>query len=206
MGVTIHYRGKLNDKGQLAIFCDELADIAKAMGWPSVRLDDDWTRPSNAKLEHTPAGAEISGNLGLKGIQFTPGLKAEPLSFFFDRDGNLTSPINLVLITDGTLDPGQAWESIKTQFVAPETHVWIIGLLKYIKKRYISNLQVLDEGEYWETGDINILKEKMALINRKIEQISSELSSSLFGDMAGLSAEQIASIIEHLLLHDGDDS
>ena len=47
----------------------------------------------------------------------------------------------------------EAWVSVKTQFDSPDTHIWIIGLLKYLKKRYIANLEVRDEGEYWETGN-----------------------------------------------------
>lgn len=204
MGVSIHYRGRLNDVGQLARLCEELADIAAAMGWESTGLDDDWERPANARLRVTPSGAHIDGHLGLKGIQIT-GAGAESLSFFFDREGNLRCPASMVLILDGTLDPQEAWVSVKTQFASPEVHVWIIGLLKYLKKRYVSDLQVSDEGQYWETGDIRILKDKMDLINEKIEHISSELSSCRFGDVSGLSAEQIALRIEHLLLEDERD-
>jgi hypothetical protein len=200
MGVSIHYRGRLNDLGQLASLCEELTDIAAAMGWQSSRLDDEWTQPGDARLQSTPPGAWIHGHLGLRGIQITPGSKSESLSFFFDREGNLRSPINMCLILDGTLDPEQAWISVKTQFASPEEHVWMVGLLKYLKKRYLSDLQVSDEGEYWETGNIQILKEKMNLIDEKLNQISSELSSNCFCDVAGLSAEQIASKIEQWLL------
>jgi len=103
------------------------------------------------------------------------------------------------------LKPEEAWVSVKTQFASPEIHVWIVGLLKYLKKRYISDLQVSDEGEYWETGDIRILKEKMDLIGAKLDHISCELSSARLSDVSGLSAEQIASKIEQLLLADKQD-
>jgi len=49
--------------------------------------------------------------------------------------------------------------------------IWIVGLLKYLKKRYLSNLQV-----------------------------SAKLSSAHLGDVSGLSADEIASRIEQLLL------
>ena len=88
MGVSIHYRGRLDDVGQLAVLCEELADIAAAMGWQSTRLDDDWGQPADARLRGSPSGAHIDGHLGLKGIQIT-GAGAESLSFFFDREGNL---------------------------------------------------------------------------------------------------------------------
>ena len=130
---------------------------------------------------------------------------AESLSFLFDREGNLRCPVGVVLMLEGTLDPADAWISVKTQFASPEVHVWIVGLLKYVKKRYISDLEVSDEGEYWETGDIRILRDKMDFINRKIDQIASGLSSSRFGDVAGLSAEEIASRIGQILLEHKPD-
>ena len=205
MGVSIHYRGRLDDVGQLARLCEELVDIAAAMGWRSTSLDDDWGQAANARLRITSAGASIDGHLGLKGVQITPEADAESLSFFFDWEGNLRCPVSMGLILNGTLKPEEAWVSVKTQFASPEIHVWIVGLLKYLKKRYISDLQVSDEGEYWETGDIRILKEKMDLIGAKLDHISCELSSARLSDVSGLSAEQIASKIEQLLLADKQD-
>jgi len=206
MGVSIHYRGRLNDIRQLPALCEELTNIASAMGWETTSLDDEWEDPPNASLTVGPEAAEITGNLGLKGVQFTPGPGAESLSFFFDREGNLRSPMTMILLLDGTLKPENAWISVKTQFTSPEIHVWIVGLLKYLKKRYISSLEVLDEGEYWETGDIRILKAKMDLINEKIDYISSQLASGRLGDLTGLSAEEIVSRIEQMFDTDPSDA
>jgi hypothetical protein len=77
-----------------------------------------------------------------------------------------------------------------------------VGLLKYVKKRYVSDLQVSDEGQYWETGDIRILRERMEFIGKKIEQLSVQLSSARWGDVSALSADEIALRIEQLLLED----
>jgi len=200
VGISIHYRGRLNDLGQLTVLCEELTDIAAAMRWRSLSLDDDWGRPADARLRITPAGAQIDGHLGLKGIEIKPGANVESLSFFFDREGNLRSLMGMALILGGTLDPERAWISVKTQFGSPETHAWIIGLLKYLKKQYITDLQVSDDGEYWETGNLQILKEKMDLINEKLDLIERKLSSIDFGDVSGLSAEQTAAKIERFLL------
>ncbi|MCX5646495.1 MAG: hypothetical protein NTZ17_17715 [Phycisphaerae bacterium] len=179
-----------------------MADIAAAMGWETTRLDDDWEQPANARLRATPTGARIDGHLGLKGIWIALGGGAESLRFFFDRQGDLRCPVSMVLILDGTLKPEEAWVSVKTQFASAELHVRIVGLLKYLKKRYIADLQVSDEGQYWETGDVRILRERMNLIGEKIEQISGKLSSARLGDVSGLSADEIASRIEQLLLGD----
>jgi hypothetical protein len=202
MGVTIHYRGRLDDVGQLPKLCDEMADIARAMEWETTRLEDDWERPADARLRFTSKGAEMDGHLGLKGILLKPNVDAESLSFLFDREGHLRSMMDVVMIADATLKLEDAWVSVKTQFASPEVHAWIVGLLKYVKKRYVSDLQVSDEGQYWETGDIRILRERMEFIGKKIEQLSVQLSSARWGDVSALSADEIALRIEQLLLED----
>ena len=204
MGVSIHYRGRLDDVARISALSEELADIADAMGWQSTRLEDDWEETARARLRGIPGGGRIDGHLGLQGVQITPGHKGESLSFFFDREGALRSPVTMLSILDGTLKPEQAWISVKTQFVSPEVHVWIIGLLRYLKERYISDLEVSDEGEYWETGNVDALTEKMDLLDEKLECIAGGLSSSRFGDVTGLSADQIASRIEQFLLGNKD--
>jgi len=200
MGVSLHYRGKLDDKTQLPSLCDEVGDIASSMGWPSRVLDDDWSIPVDAELL---SGGIIEGNLGLKGILITPHPQSESLILTFDRDGQLRAPMTVLLLLDGTLKPETAWISMKTQFAGPDTHVWVIGLLKYLKKRYISDLEVSDESEYWDTGDRQVLEDQMAFINDKLDHLSSSISSGKLGDLTGLSADEIASRLEKLFLEDG---
>lgn len=146
----------------------------------------------------------IEGCLGLKGIQFTPHPESEPLVLFFDRDGYIRSPIAMLMILEGNLQPETAWISMKTQFAGPDTHVWVIGLLKYLKKRYISNLEVSDESDYWESGDRRKLEEDISLINGKLQHLSSTISSGQMGDLAGLSSDEIAARIEQLFLRGKD--
>ena len=201
MGVSIHYRGKLNDTAMLPALCDEVGDIADSLGWPATTLDDDWSTPPDATLKN---GGKVEGHLGLKGIQITPHPDSEPLVLFFDRDGRLRSPMTMLLILDGTLQPETAWVPMKTQFSTPDTHVCVVGLLKYLKKRYISNLEVSDESEYWDTGDRRKLEDDMSLLNGKLQRLSGAISSGSMGDLTGLSADEIASRIEQLFLNDED--
>lgn len=200
MGISIHYRGRIDDVGRIGRLCDELADIARVMSWRSKTLDDDWSRPPDAHLRHTPQGACIDGHLGLKGVQITLPSGAEPLPFFFDSNGDLRDPMTMIMLVEGSLDPKDAWISVKTQFAPPEVHVWVNGLLKYLKKRYISDLEVHDEGQYWETEDIRILKQRMDFIDAQIDRLATGLSSGRFGDLTGLSADEIADRIERWFL------
>ena len=109
--------------------------------------------------------------------------------------------MSLTLISEGALKPEDVWITVKTQFAGPETHIWIVSLLKYIQEHYLPGLQVRDEGEFWETGNYETLKEKMNLINDKIDVISSELSRVTGSRLEKLSADELASLIEALILN-----
>jgi hypothetical protein len=62
-----------------------------------------------------------------------------------DKKGFLRNPFMLE-ISKG--DDEFTWfNHIKTQFAPVEIHVAVIKLLKYIQQKYISNLDVYDEGE-----------------------------------------------------------
>ena len=199
MGVTIHYRGTIDEPERIRDLQRELADIAKSMGWEHSLLDDDWTVPPNAVLVHEQGSATIKGHLGLKGISILPGGGGEALSFFVDAAGRLRSIMDMILQCEGRTTPDNAWVSMKTQFLTPDVHVWIVGLLKYIQKRYFSNLEVNDEGGFWETGDRAALEAKMRLLNEKMDELAMDLKAGSLGDLSGLSAEDIASRIEDFL-------
>jgi len=59
-------------------------------------------------------------------------------------------------------------------------------LLKYLQKNYISDLEVSDEGAYWETGKLDTLYQRRQIIDDKLKQVSEALSSSHFDDTAPL--------------------
>ena len=169
------------------------------MNWHYACLDEDWSQSANATIEISEQGSQITGHLPLKGIVLTLNPKCETLEFLFDSNGNLRDPISMVNISEGTLKPEDVWISVKTQYAGPETHIGVIGLLKYLKKLYIPDLEVQDEGGYWETGNFKILKEKMDFVGEKIAAVSAELSRVAKGHVASFSADEIASIIEALL-------
>ena len=199
MGVTIHYRGHLTDIGKLEILCDELVQIAEKMDWPYTRLDEDWSQHTDVRLEHDEKGAHIVGHDGLKGVTLKPHPECESMDFFFNSECKLCDPMGLVLVSEGSIKPEDAWINVKTQFAGPEIHMWVVGLLKYIKENYIHDLEVSDEGEYWETGNIDVLKGKMNFLNEKMDVICSELSRVTGYHLKQLSSDELASMIEALL-------
>ncbi len=62
-----------------------------------------------------------------------------------------------------------------------------------------SNLEVDDEGGFWETGDRAALEAKMRFLNEKMDELATDLKAEALGNLAGLSAEDIASRIEDFL-------
>jgi hypothetical protein len=99
MGVSIHYRGKMADISTINVLCDEMALVADKMGWTCTRLDNDWSKPTDATIEVNEKGAQITGHLPLKGIAFSIHPRCESLRFFFDAHGNLCDPVSLTLIS-----------------------------------------------------------------------------------------------------------
>jgi hypothetical protein len=73
MGVSIHYRGRLDNKDRLPALRNTLIGIASSIGWQCRILDEDWNVPANAVLVHRGETAEIKGHLGLRGLRRSEG-------------------------------------------------------------------------------------------------------------------------------------
>jgi len=179
MGVSIHYKGKIANQEEIPTLCSELTDIATSMGW-----------------EAHPISAEKGEESQINGVVLSGQEGLEPLPFLFDSDGTLRSIIVL-------LDPADNRDytftiSCKTQFSSPADHAWIIGLLKYIQQRYIPDLNVTDEGEFWETGDIELLTRHMDFLDKKINEISNKLTK-IPAPSAQVTPHEIANLISREL-------
>lgn len=158
MGLSMHYQGSLGDSVRLPEILAELEDIATSMGWNSHRIERDAENP------------EFSG------IILQPDDETESLPFLFDRNGRLRCLADLIC-HQFEADPRYSyWVSVKTQFGKIETHLWIVGLLRYLKSKYLSDLEVSDEGEYWETGNVSLLDERRKFLASKIAEIADGLS------------------------------
>jgi len=179
MGLSVHYRGSLTDKKQIHNFIHELEDIAKSVNWEYRILDEDWSRPPDARLAHNSAGqAVIEGELGLKGIILSMHKDCESLNLCFKASGELASPLQIALSADEDYLGQPEWVSVKTQFAGPDVHVALVKLLRYLKGKYLHDLEVDDESGYWDTGDYNAIVKNISLINRAIDAISNQLENS----------------------------
>ena len=154
MGISIHYRGQLDRIETIPKLLDELADIARSMRWECRRIEPD------------------ADNREFSGVVVSPGDSCESLAFLFDRAGRLRNFADLITNQIEPDPRSSFYVSVKTQFAAIKTHIWIIGLLRYLKKKYLTNLAVTDEGGFWETGNTQTLAEKRRFLQGKIDRLA----------------------------------
>jgi hypothetical protein len=158
MGLSLHYQGSLGDFTRLPDLLSELEDIALSMGWKSRRIERD--------VE----------NLEFTGVILRPDDDTESLPFLFDNSGRLRCLADLICYQPEADSRYSYFVSVKTQFGKIETHLWIVGLLRYLKAKYLPDLEVSDEGEYWETGNFAVLDERRNFLASKIAEIADGLS------------------------------
>lgn len=163
MGISIQYRGSINDARSIYAFIREVADIVETMNWDYDILDQKWRTIPTAHFEHdSDEGVKIVGNTCLKGIQFIPHPKCEPVWLFFTSAGNLSTPFHVALDAEDLYPERKVWITTLTHYAGPEVHIAILKLFRHLKNTYISDLEVHDEGGYWETNDRDALENKIA--------------------------------------------
>jgi hypothetical protein len=159
MGITIAYRGSLADVGRVEDFEDRVLDLALEIGgharvWRSFH-DDDPRRVVRGVM-----------------LELSPG--QETTSLLISPEGWL---INLFEIEDA--EKGQIaeppWCFVKTQFGSVEGHVALVELLSALQREFFPNLEVSDEGGYWETRDLPALQRKMEYLQSAIDGLADGL-------------------------------
>jgi len=132
MGITIHYRGKMDDVRQVESLEDRVLDFVYSMGgratiWRSFD-DHDSSRVVRGLM-----------------IELAPG--HDTFSLLISPEGDLTPLFQIEEAEKAPFDE-PPYCFVKTQFGSLEGHIAIVHLLDAIQQRYCSNLKVTDEGEY----------------------------------------------------------
>jgi hypothetical protein len=171
--LTIHYQGT-SEPQTMRNLITELKAISEEMEWTCFVIDD----------------------ADFLGIIIMVAEKCEPLSFIINKQGKL--------IHQGWLDhedPNEAAfnVSIKTNFSTIDHHIAIVKLLKYIQKKYIINLSVTDEGDYFETGDKVRLEQKWNFLLQKFEEVTNHLENKLNVSDKNLLPGNLADKIEGII-------
>jgi hypothetical protein len=151
MGLTFHYSGRIRQYEKIDEMVYEVEDICKSLGWKYSVIDDD----------------------KLKGIVLSPE-GSEPLSLTFVPNGRLCSIISVVVNEPN--DPFYYTAFTKTQFAGPDTHIALLKLLRYLRDKYFSEIEVNDEGLYWGTWDKIILLEQFAKYNYALDAVAAAIS------------------------------
>ena len=204
MGVRIHYRGTLNEKNQVYNLIEEVKDVARTMGWSYAALDEDWTSPPTPHFtSNTEQGIHIDGECGLKGIHFRMGEDADAVWLYFNAKGNISAPFQVALEADEDYPMTKKWLSTKTQDVGIDTHIALINFFKYLKEKYIENLEVIDNGGYWEHNSKEELKTRFNMLEGLMNQVDNALENIDSGIMDD--PGQIDKMIDDLLSELGEE-
>lgn len=205
MGITIHFKGLLTDLNEVYNLIAEVRDICEIMKWEYRVINEDWQIAAKPSIKKKDNGLCIEGHLGLKGISFDPHADSESVQLYFDSFGNLTSLfLRAMQLQDGTIGINENWNWVKTQFAPIHTHVVIIKLLRHLKTKYIHNLEVSDEGGYWDSGDMEQLVSCRNFIFGAMKMLEEGLEKSSLKSDEKISTEEelvdyISRVFEEIL-------
>jgi hypothetical protein len=160
MGVTIHYRGRLTDLTRIEDFEDRLIDLALEMG-AQIRIWRTWADDNPARM--------VRGVI----LDLAPG--HESTSLLVSPEGWLIGLMDIQNAEEGRLaEP--PWCCTQTQFGAVEGHVALVEILTALKRDFLHDLEVSDEGGYWETRDLAELVRKRTLLKSAIDGLAEGLT------------------------------
>ncbi|RTY91357.1 hypothetical protein [Flavobacterium sp. GT3R68] len=165
MGLSFHYKGDLKTPQSLQTLIEEILDVAKSNAWDYRIFEDQF--PNNAFT------SAIDNSI--YGISFNPP-NCETVCFTFLSNGRMCPVWNFE--NANCFDPDEeGYLSIKTQFAGPEIHKQLIVLFDYLNKKYFANFDFIDEGNYWETKNEQLLKETFAKYSSLINAFDSLLET-----------------------------
>lgn len=199
MGIKIDYRGKIDRIKEVDQLSGEISEYAAILNWDIRQWNENWDLPNSAILKKGIDGDEISGHIPIRGISLTPDTNCDPLFLTFCKDGTLVSTINMVMMADKETASDDIWLSTQTHFSSAEIHIAIIKLLRFLKNKYISNLDVRDSGSYWENDNDEEIKEVFKTSKKLLKAKSDRMKLLLKDDFKNKTPEEIADLIEKVL-------
>lgn len=196
MGVTIHYRGKLDDLARVEEFEDRVLDVVAALGghatiWRSFGQED----PSRI----------VRGLL----VQMCPG--QDTLSLLISPEGELLNLFEIKDAEQGPL-PEPPYCFVKTQFGSLQGHVAVVALLDALRGEFFKELEVSDESGYYEHRDPRELACKLNFLGSAILALGEALESSALSPEAAEDPEILAARIQRVAelvarkMHSGGNS
>jgi hypothetical protein len=170
MGLSIHYSGNIANPELLPELIDEVRDIATVYNWEYKEYEREFPKDSVGQAEY---------NQYIYGISFTPP-QCETISICFLSNGRMSSNAHLLFFGKTDEQPERDYLymlSVKTQFASVELHQFTIQLFRYLNKKYFANFELSDDGSYWETNDIELLKTNFKRNANLINSVSSAIEA-----------------------------
>lgn len=170
MGVTIHYRGKLKTADLITPLMDEVEEICISNNWKYQLLNEEASVARNTASHPLPFEDDFEDdgfNHGLRGISFEPHEESESVTFLFNAEGILTSIFSNMFRQKSKY----TWCFVKTQFAGADTHIRIINLMRYLKKKYFKMFEIHDDGGYYPHGNAEELQNRMDYLNNAIATV-----------------------------------
>ena len=205
MGLAFHYSARIRKQELIKPLMTEVEDICQSMNWEYTLWDEICEFPATSIPKEPGTGDPKS--IHLQGILFTPP-ECETVSLLFTPTGRMTALPNLLsaesYVANG-LDIDLIYTvSVKTQYAGVDLHVALMNLFKYLEGKYLTDMEVDDEGEYWGRMDKDHLKKRFAANWAVINVVKDALSNAeLSSDTnAGSIGDQLLAILRKKL---GDD-
>jgi len=149
MGITVHYEGTLRSERDLEAVLGLVRGEADAAGWAVEDVASD-----DATLERVIDEEERDYKGRVRGLVVRPHEEAEPLHFVFGDD---------LFMQD----------YCKTQFAGVETHIAVVALLRKLAPHF-RRLDVIDDGELWDTRDVRRLRALMEGFDKALAVLVAE--------------------------------
>jgi hypothetical protein len=155
MGVSVAYRGRFADPGRIEDFEDRLLDLALEIGglariWRSYAEDDPRRMVRGVILDLAPG--------------------QESTSMLISPEGWLIGLCDIKDAEQGRLEE-RPWCATLTQHGPVEGHVALVEMLTAVKREFMPDLEVTDEGGYWERRDLAELIRRRAAAQNQMPAI-----------------------------------
>jgi len=189
--IYLKFSGSIKNPKLIRKLEEEFTDIAQISGWEHELVSENFHTMTSRPRKNVPAkedvydldeneGEEIlslsSSEVFLDGIVLRIDRETDPVKLTFDRKGRLAT---ISFCTSDTAGFNNKLTIKKYEFLYhpyiriytpnAEKHKQIIKILDYVKKKYISDLEVIDTSFFWNNRDEEELKVKFwkAANNRK---------------------------------------
>ena len=164
MSLTIFYSGRFNPESSLSEMIEEVKDICEVQKWDYYIFESEF-----------PA------------INFPEGYSDNTYGICFSPPGSET--VSLEFLSNGRMSNGQLlhlWGNsenenerqfiyspfTKTQYAGYEVHALIVEIFRYVSKKYLMDFNMTDEGQYWDTNDMEVLKERFRVYESLIDNFA----------------------------------